>query len=77
MIKHHEQKRLQGEKVFISPYNSHITVHHETKQEPQLETYNQKVMQKPWQIAAYWLAPYEFLSLLSYRSQSLLNFTIS
>ena len=26
-------------------------------------------MQRPWRDAAYWLAPYGFLSLLSYRTQ--------
>jgi hypothetical protein len=26
-------------------------------------------MQRPWRDAAYWLAPYDLLSLLSYRTQ--------
>ena len=28
-------------------------------------------MQKPWRGAAYWLAPHDLLSLLSYRAQDL------
>jgi hypothetical protein len=38
----------------------------ELKQDRNLEL---ELMQKPWRGAAYWLAPHDLLSLLSYRTQ--------
>ena len=33
-------------------------------------TWRHELMQRPWRGAAYWLAPYVLLSLLSYRPQN-------
>jgi hypothetical protein len=48
-----------GRKVFISAYNSQVTLHHGGKS-------GQELKQRPWKNTAYSIAPYGLISLLSY-----------
>ena len=43
-----------------------LTVYHEANQG---RNWRQELIQRPWRSAAYWLAPYGLLSLLSYTTQ--------
>lgn len=47
---------LREEKIYFS-FHSHITVHHGRKSgwEPRTGTWWQKLRQKPWRKATYWL----------------------
>jgi hypothetical protein len=46
-----------------------ITEGSQSRNSSKTGTWRQKLMQRPWRDAAYWLAPHGFLNLLSYNTQ--------
>ena len=65
-MKHHDQSN-PGRKGFIWL----MLPHHGRKSRPnRAGAWRQELMQRPWRGAAYWLALYDLLSLLSYRTQN-------
>jgi hypothetical protein len=64
-------KATLGGKGFFS-LCFYITDHHQKKSGQELKQggdLEQELMQSPWRVAAYWLAPHGFLSLFSYRTE--------
>ena len=66
-MKQHDQTQLGEERVCLA----YASVHHQRKsgQKVRAGTWRQELMQRPWGVAAYWLAPHGLLSLLSYKTQ--------
>jgi hypothetical protein len=69
-MKHHDQKvSWRGKVLFVLHF--HISVHRQRKLGQELKqgrNLEHELMQRPWRGAAYWLAPYGLLNLLSYRN---------
>ena len=64
-MKHPKQLWGGGEKGFFHT-QFHLPVHH---QKSEGGAWRQELIQKPWEDAAYRLAPRGFFSVLSYRTQ--------
>jgi hypothetical protein len=65
-------KKQVGEERVYSAYTStllFITKESQDRNSHRAGAWRQKLMQRPWRDAAYWLAPCGLLSLLSYRTQ--------
>ena len=71
MKKHHDQKQGRKERVYwaytsTSPF---IIEGSQDRNSLRAGTWRQELVQRPRRGAAYWLAPHDLLSLLSYRTQ--------
>ena len=71
MIKHHEQKQLGEERVYLVSTSRSLFIirNHQDRNSNRAGTWRQELMQRPWRDTAYWLSHHSLLSLLSYRIQ--------
>jgi len=71
VMKHYDQKHLVEESflTYISLLYHYSLLKEFNWDSSRVGTWRQVLMQRPWRGAAYWLAPHDFLSLLSCRTQ--------
>jgi len=69
--KHHDQRTSWEERVCSAHTSTllFITKGSQSRNSNRAGTWKQELMPRPWRGAAYWVASYGSLSLLSYRSQ--------
>jgi hypothetical protein len=62
MMKHHDQKQVKEERVYLTYSSTSLLI----IEGSQGRVWRKELTQRPWSDAADWLAPYSLLSLLSY-----------
>ena len=66
VIEHYDQKQVGEERVYFHLY---FTEGRKDRSSNRAGTWRQKLMQRSWRGAAYWLALHGLISLLSYRNR--------
>jgi hypothetical protein len=70
-MKHHDKKQVGEKRLYLAYMFTSLFIikGNQDRNSHRAETQKQELMQRPWRSAAYWLAPHNFLSLFSYRTQ--------
>jgi len=65
------KKQVGKERVYLAFTSTSLFIIEESqdRNSSRAGTWRQELMQRPWRDVAYWLAPRDLLTLLSYRTQ--------